>query len=62
MAEEAQDAYEGSEIRAMPQNALDHDVTRSQDVPGSWENQGRWTVPKKMWKSLRMGARNQAKT
>ena len=31
--------------------------------PAMWENQGRWTVPKKrMWKSLRMGARNQAKT
>ena len=27
-----------------------------------WENQGRWTVQKKMWKSLTMGARNQAKT
>ena len=25
--QEAQDAYEGSEIRAMPQNAQDHDVT-----------------------------------
>ena len=32
---------------------------RPKDV---WENQGRWTVPKKMWKSLKMGARNQAKT
>ena len=27
-----------------------------------WENQGRWTVPKKMCKSLRMGARNHTKT